>query len=96
LSTNFDSLLAFLGNSSKTVVMGNRNLTIEEVVSVARHNALVRLTDSHEVLQGVQASCDYISNAVESGAAIYGVTSGFGGMANVVISPFVVTRQRCN
>lgn len=67
--------------------MGNRNLTIKEVVSVARHNALVRLTDSHEVLQGVQASCDYICNAVESGAPIYGVTSGFGGMANVVISP---------
>ncbi|MEH2076511.1 MAG: aromatic amino acid ammonia-lyase [Nostoc sp.] len=87
MNTNFDSSSAFFGNSSKTVVVGNRNLTIKEVVSVARHNALVRLTDSHEVLQGVQASCDYICNAVESGAPIYGVTSGFGGMANVVISP---------
>jgi phenylalanine ammonia-lyase len=67
--------------------VGNRNLTIDEVVSVARHNALVRLTDSHKVLQGVEASVDYIRNAVESGAPIYGVTSGFGGMANVVISP---------
>lgn len=38
-------------------------------------------------MQGVQASCDYISNAVELGTPIYGVTSGFGGMANVVISP---------
>lgn len=34
----------------------------------------------------MQKSCDYIANAVESGQPIYGVTSGFGGMANVVIS----------
>jgi phenylalanine ammonia-lyase len=38
------------------------------------------------VLQGIQASCDYIQNGVESDQPIYGVTSGFGGMANVVIS----------
>ncbi|KYC37949.1 histidine ammonia-lyase [Scytonema hofmannii PCC 7110] len=70
----------------KTVVVGNHNLTIEEVVSVARHGVQVRLTDNHEVMRGVLASCDYIQNAVESGQPIYGVTSGFGGMANVVIS----------
>lgn len=74
-----------LGNLDKTVVVGNRNLTINEVVSVARHGTLVRLSDHPDVLQGVQASCDYIHNAVESGDPIYGVTSGFGGMANVVI-----------
>ncbi len=74
------------GNSGKTVVVGNHNLTIDEVVSVARYGAQVSLTDNHEVLRGVKASCEYIQNAVESGAPIYGVTSGFGGMANIVIS----------
>ena len=78
---------AFVGNSSEIVTVGNRNLTIGEVASVARHGVQVRLTENHDVLQGVQASCDYISNAVETGQPIYGVTSGFGGMANVVISP---------
>ena len=76
----------FKGSSDKTVVVGNRNLTIDEVVSVARHGANVRLTDAPDILRGVQASCDYIQNAVESGQPIYGVTSGFGGMANVVVS----------
>ncbi len=74
-------------NSDAIVIVGNQNLTIDEVVSVARHGAQVRLTDKDDILQGVQASCDYITNAVESGKPIYGVTSGFGGMANVVISP---------
>jgi phenylalanine ammonia-lyase len=77
----------FKGSSEKTVVVGNRNLTIDEVASVARHGANVRLTDDPDILRGVQASCDYIQNAVESGQPIYGVTSGFGGMANIPISP---------
>lgn len=77
----------FVRNSDETVVVGNQNLAIDEVVKVARHGAQVLLTDKNDILQGVQASCDYIANAVESGKPIYGVTSGFGGMANIVISP---------
>lgn len=72
--------------ANANVVVGNRNLTIDEVVSVARYGAKVRLTDKEDVLKRVQASCDYIADAVASGQPIYGVTSGFGGMANVVVS----------
>ena len=87
INAGVKSTSLFKINSDKTVVVGNSNLTIDEVVSVARYGAMVQLTDNPDVLQGIQASCDYIQNAVESGAPIYGVTSGFGGMANVVISP---------
>ncbi|WP_445628476.1 HAL/PAL/TAL family ammonia-lyase [Nostoc sp. DSM 114167] len=83
----FQPSVTSLVNSTKTVVVGNQDLTIDDVASVSRHGVQVRLTDNRDVVQGVQASCDYISNAVESGQPIYGVTSGFGGMANVVISP---------
>lgn len=76
----------FVRKANSTVLVGDRNLTIDEVVSVARYGAKVRLTDKEEVLQRVQASCDYIADAVASCQPIYGVTSGFGGMANVVIS----------
>lgn len=78
--------LPFTGNSVSTVIVGNQSLTINDVASVARNGNFVCLTDNAEVLQGIQASCDYINNAVESGEPIYGVTSGFGGMANVTIS----------
>ncbi|MBR8838434.1 MAG: aromatic amino acid lyase [Stigonema ocellatum SAG 48.90 = DSM 106950] len=74
------------GNSDSTVIVGNQSLTIDDVVSVARYGTQMSLTDNPEILQGVQASCDYISNAVEKAQPIYGVTSGFGGMAHVVIS----------
>ncbi|MCC5633261.1 aromatic amino acid ammonia-lyase [Nostoc sphaeroides CHAB 2801] len=85
-NTTSHSISGFVDNSSKTITVGNHDLTIDEVVSVARYGVPICITDNHDMLQGVQASCDYIHNAVETGAPIYGVTSGFGGMANVVIS----------
>jgi phenylalanine ammonia-lyase len=85
-SKTFSRQLPFTGTSVSNVIVGNQKLTISDVASVARNGTLVSLTDNAEVLQGIQASCDYINNAVESGEPIYGVTSGFGGMANVAIS----------
>ncbi len=69
------------------VIIGGKTLTIAEVIRVARHRAKVRLTDDEDIWRRVEASCDYISEAVKAGKPIYGVTSGFGGMAHVVISP---------
>jgi phenylalanine ammonia-lyase len=77
--------LLSLGDSDVTVVVGNSRLTIDEVVSVACYGAQVRLTDRDDILQGVQASCNFVQDAVELGKPIYGVTTGFGGMANVAI-----------
>lgn len=86
-NTSFQNSFSFLNSSDAAVIVGDRNLTVEEVISVARYGAQVRLTDNLEKLANIQASCDFIHDAVESGAPIYGVTTGFGGMANVVISP---------
>jgi len=69
------------------VTVGNRRLSVEEVARVARCGTRVRLNDESDIAERVQASCDYIANAVESGKPIYGVTTGFGGMANTAIAP---------
>lgn len=75
-------------SSLKTeIVIGEPPLTIDQVVQVARRRAQIRLTQNPSVLQGIQSSVDYIAHAVSTGQPIYGVTSGFGGMANVVVSP---------
>lgn len=88
--------LPFVRDSDAAVVVGEQDLTIDDVVSVARHGARVRLTDRDDILQGVQASCAYIANAVEKAQPIYGVTSGFGGMANISISPEYATELQNN
>ncbi|MEA5602786.1 aromatic amino acid ammonia-lyase [Nostoc sp. UHCC 0252] len=87
---------SFVPSSDDAVVVGDRNLTVEEVISVARYGKQVRLTDDLAKLGGIQASCDFIRHAVESGEPIYGVTTGFGGMANVVISPESATLLQNN
>lgn len=69
------------------VILRGQNLTINDVIRVARYHAKVHLTDEEDILQRVEASHDYIVKAVEAGKPIYGVTTGFGGMAHTPISP---------
>ncbi len=75
------------GKQSKAVIVGHKKLTVDEVAKVARGGVPVKLSDRSEVLERVKASCDYIAYAVENNKPIYGITTGFGGMANTVISP---------
>jgi phenylalanine ammonia-lyase len=69
------------------VVLEGRDLKIGEVVRVARLGARVKLTDDPGVIQRVADAHDYIVAAVKDGKVIYGVTTGFGGLANTMISP---------
>jgi phenylalanine ammonia-lyase len=67
------------------VVVDGESLTIEKLVTVATHGAKVCLTDRPDVLHKMEASCRYVEQAVAAGRPIYGVTTGFGGMANIAI-----------
>lgn len=86
----------FANSSNNTVVLSEKNLKIDDVVSVARHGRQVRLTEDTNTLQRIRVSRDYINNAVKNAQPIYGVTSGFGGMANVVVSPEQATELQNN
>ncbi len=85
--------LSFVGQfiphatTESVIMIGDNPLTIDDVVKVSRQNIPVLISHQEKVLQGVQASCDWVAEAVASGEPIYGITSGFGGMANVVIKP---------
>src|SRR5688500_8323644 len=72
-------------NGHATVVVDGESLTIEQLVMVAAQGAKVCLTDRPEVLRRMEASCRYVEKAVAAGRPIYGVTTGFGGMANIAI-----------
>jgi phenylalanine ammonia-lyase len=84
---NTDSALASSRhkNGSPVIISGNK-LTVHDVVRVARNHVQAYITDDPEVLGQVHASSDYIQNAATRQEPIYGVTSGFGGMAHQAIS----------
>lgn len=68
------------------VALDGRSLTLGEVEAVARGEvARVCLTDGAR--RAMQASRDFIAQKVRSGETVYGVTTGFGRLAEVVIAP---------
>ena len=66
------------------VWINGKDLTVEQVISVCRHNEKVELTP--EAKAAVKKARNYIEKKLEEKAVIYGLTTGFGKFANVVIS----------
>ena len=66
------------------VIINGRDLTVEQVISVCRHNEKVELAP--EAVEAVKKARAYIEKKLEEKAVIYGLTTGFGKFANVVIS----------
>ena len=67
-----------------SVVINGRDLTVEEVIRVCRGYEKVEIAP--EAKEAVIKARNYIEKKLEDGAVIYGLTTGFGKFANVVIS----------
>lgn len=68
----------------KIIEINGSNLTIEDVVAVARFGAKVKIKESQKA--SIFASREYIENALKNGIAVYGINTGFGKFENVAIS----------
>jgi histidine ammonia-lyase len=66
-----------------TLELHGRGLTIAEVVRVARHGATAVLAP--DARQAMQASTAVLTDLVASDRPVYGVTTGFGSLANTAI-----------
>jgi len=71
---------------NKTVILNGESLSIEDVLKVSRQKSSVELTLNPKVWEKVDSSCHFIKKSLEDKRAIYGVNTGFGGMANLAIS----------
>src|SRR5262245_2670976 len=69
------------------VILRGRDLTIDDVVRVARQGAPVRITADPGVERNVQQSQAYLARLVAAGERMYGVTTGFGGKSDTEVSP---------
>lgn len=65
------------------ITIDGKNLTIAQVVSVARSGAQVRL--SEEAAEAVRKARDYVDDKLRQGAVIYGLTTGFGKFSDTFI-----------
>lgn len=68
----------------RTVVLTGSDLTLEDLVAVARHDAPVTL--SPEAIKKVEDSRHIVDGFVERGDIRYGINTGFGSLCRVTIS----------
>ena len=66
------------------VCIDGNNLTIEDVVKVARYGAKVKLSGNAK--GRIQKSRDYIERVIEEGHIVYGINTGFGKFSDVAVS----------
>ena len=67
-------------NSSKKITLSTSGLTFEDVIAVARHGAQVELSQS--AIEAMNSSRKYIEEYAAGGIPVYGVSTGFGALAN--------------
>ncbi|HET9598474.1 MAG TPA: aromatic amino acid ammonia-lyase [Anaeromyxobacteraceae bacterium] len=66
------------GNPPPVVLVGARDLTIEDVLAIASGRARAALDPDPQVLARVRATVAWLERRVGRGETIYGVTTGFG------------------
>lgn len=71
----------------QSLVIGEKPLSIEDVLSVAKGNSKVSLPDSLEWRDFIQKGADFLDQLLEEEGVIYGVTTGYGDSCLVEIPP---------
>ncbi len=66
-----------------TVEIDGHNLTIEQVVRVARQYEIVKIKD--EVRESVKENRKIVSDVIEKNKTVYGISTGFGDLARIRI-----------
>lgn len=74
------------GDASPFVEIRGNGLTLAQAYSVAHVGVRVSITGDPQVTARVHDSYQIIQDAVNAGEVIYGVNTGFGGMADVILS----------
>ena len=73
------------GTEATEIVVRGEGLTTADVVAVARGGAQARLADSARA--AMERSAELVEGFVAGGEPVYGVTTGFGALADTVIAP---------
>lgn len=82
--------------SRQRLALDGRPLEIKQVVAAGKHQFRVELTESSETRNRVAAAVEAVRKAVSDGEEIYGVTTGFGGMACKSIPVELATASQNN
>ena len=83
-------------DSASELSLDGNNESVQTIVAVAKKELPVSISDSESVRSRIAASTEFVSQAVSSCKKIYGVTTGFGGMANEDVSADLAVASQNN
>ncbi len=79
-----------MNNSRTTVLFGEENLRIEDIVALAEQRALPVLSSDPEFTTRIQAGADFLDRELRDHGHIYGVTTGYGDSVSRRVPPELV------
>lgn len=82
--------------SRTETVLDGTPLDIRSLSELIRGTADVAIDDRPEVLQRIARAVSVVERAVEEGQPVYGVTTGFGGMADQPVPSELAADSQCN
>ena len=82
--------------AASDLTLSGQSLTIEQVSSAADGRPNVQITGDGAVLERMRASQDLVRQAVDDGARVYGVTTGFGSMSEVPVPGELAAASQAN
>jgi histidine ammonia-lyase len=68
---------------TKTILLDEDGLTIEDIYNIVFHNYHLKIADKTK--EKVQLAREAIDHAVKTGEKIYGITTGFGALRDIII-----------
>src|SRR3954452_20903031 len=80
--------------SGSTVLLNGEDLTPEDVLAVARRRAVVAI--SADAMHKVTRCRAVVDNLLEARASVYGLTTGFGSLRDILIPPEHVRQLQQN
>lgn len=83
-------------NKSQTVILGERALSIDDVVSVATGQAQVELSNDSQFTERIQKSQNFLSSLLKNNQEIYGVTTGYGDSCTTLVEADLIDELPLN
>lgn len=83
--TTLMSLAESVQSKSQSITIDGRPLSIAQISAIAYGLSPVDLCDTDDIKRRIAQSVSLVSKAVAEGWSVYGVTTGFGGMADVPV-----------
>lgn len=80
------SIDRYVSSHVRRIVLSGAALTMPEIVSIARRNAVVQFTTNKKILRQIQTCYEQMITQVKQGIPIYGCNTGYGARAEVVVN----------